>query len=601
MKNKNLTETWKQYQQIKSYLQNQGYFEELQKSYDFFMGNQWKGLESGNQTMPVDNIIAPICNYKVGKVSQHNMGIVFSTENMSKEDLMEVEGVDLSKRKVFENAVELLNKSISKFLETNNMESKAWDYLEENCISGTVCAYIYKDEEDTERIEMIYANNIFFADENEEEIQKQPFIIITFRRNIDEVKAKAKENGLQQNEIDLIKSDDSTEELVGNRDEIDNDKGKCLCVIKLYKKEIEIPRTEIQTVILEDGTSIQEQVKLEPEKKTVVFMTESTKQVEYIKETNLGLTLYPIAKMVWKRDKNNARGKGEPVDKINNQIEINKTLARRSIAIQMSAYPKLAYLKTAISNPNSLNKVGVAIEVDGQTVTTIRDALEYLRPAQISNDAKIFNDELAQKTRENAAASDTALGNINPEQASGRAILAMRDASSIPLNVHVSRFVQFYEDFGSIYFDFKQNVDVEGFNVLVEEVDEITGEIITRLEIVPYKIMQELKVSKKVSAIQIDPYSIYASEQGLDNMFAAGAIDLEERVLAMSDHSNLNKNKLEEIIQRRKEKEKEFNTIQNQISESQSRIQNTGASQELLNTLMQNNLTGGQMNEMSSM
>jgi len=60
-----LTTIYTQYQKIKDYLTSKGYFSQLEKNYNFFMGDQWKGLESGNQAMPVDNIIAPICNYLI--------------------------------------------------------------------------------------------------------------------------------------------------------------------------------------------------------------------------------------------------------------------------------------------------------------------------------------------------------------------------------------------------------------------------------------------------------------------------------------------------------------------------------------------------------
>ena len=98
--------------------------------------------------------------------------------------------------------------------------------------------------------------------------------------------------------------------------------------------------------------------------------------------------------------------------------------------------------------------------------------VDYLQPAQVSPDAKNFCDELSQKTKDNASASDTALGNINPEKASGRSIIAVRDASAIPINVHVARKKKFYEDIGRILFDFMQNVDVDGQQVIITSLAE---------------------------------------------------------------------------------------------------------------------------------
>lgn len=150
--------------------------------------------------------------------------------------------------------------------------------------------------------------------------------------------------------------------------------------------------------------------------------------------------------------------------------------------------------------------------------------VDYLQPAQVSPDAKNFCDELSQKTKDNASASDTALGNINPEKASGRSIIAVRDASAIPINVHVARKKKFYEDIGRILFDFMQNVDVDGQQVIITSTDDETGQTTTEVEQIPYGIMQRLKVGVKVNVSQTDPFSILAVEQMWDSLFERQAI-----------------------------------------------------------------------------
>lgn len=232
--------------------------------------------------------------------------------------------------------------------------------------------------------------------------------------------------------------------------------------------------------------------------------------------------------------------------------------------------------------------------------------VDYLQPAQVSPDAKNFCDELSQKTKDNASASDTALGNINPEKASGRSIIAVRDASAIPINVHVTRKKKFYEDIGRILFDFMQNVDVDGQQVIITSTDDETGQTTTEVEQIPYGIMQRLKVGVKVNVSQTDPFSILAVEQMWDSLFERQAITFEEWVSGLTNNSKYNKSKLEEIIKKRKEKEREMAMIQQQITEQQSQIngmlQNQN-NQEIANIAsdietQQNQVLGGQNNEM---
>ena len=110
MEEENLTQIWKEYSQIKQYLNGKGYYQQLRKNYNFAKGDQWKDLESGGMPMPVDNIITPICNYKIGIVSQNNMTITFSSDNFSKEDFESLEdGTNF--RKIAEETIEKINKN----------------------------------------------------------------------------------------------------------------------------------------------------------------------------------------------------------------------------------------------------------------------------------------------------------------------------------------------------------------------------------------------------------------------------------------------------------------------------------------------------------
>lgn len=465
--------------------------------------------------------------------------------------------------------------------------------------------YIYEDDENIKKAEMIYGNNIFFSDENNNDIQDQSFILVTFRRPIEKIKEEAEKYGLDKDKILQIVADNDTNEQIGNKDEVKDEQGKALCILKLYKKQKEITKIQNRTIINQYGEEeiIQEEIK---EKKITVHMMKSTKNVIYVPETDLGLELYPIALNTWISEKNSIRGRGEPQDKIVNQIEINKTMARRDIAIALTAYPKAAYNSNMIGNPDALDKVGVAIEVKDRSVQNIKNAIDYLNPAQVSPDAKNFCDELSQKTKDNASASDSALGNINPEQASGRSIIAVRDASAIPINVHIARKKKFYEDIGRILFDFMQNVDVDGQQVIINDIDEETGHNSTSVEEIPYEIMQKLKVGVKVNVSQTDPFSVLAMEEMWDSLFEKQAISFEEWVSGLTNNSKYNKSKLEEIIRKRKEKEREMAIIQQQITEQQSQIngmlqnQNNQEIAKIANDIdiQQNQMLGGYTNEM---
>ena len=151
-----------------------------------------------------------------------------------------------------------------------------------------------------------------------------------------------------------------------------------------------------------------------------------------------------------------------------------------------------------------------------------------------------------------------------------------------------------------------QNVDVDGQQIIITNTDDETGQTTTEVEQIPYEIMQRLKVGVKVNVSQTDPFSILAMEQMWDSLFQSGAITFEEWVSGLSNNSKYNKSKLEEIIKKRKEKQREMALIEQQITEQQSQINGMMQeqnNQEIANIAsdietQQNQVLGGQTNEM---
>jgi len=68
------------------------------KCYAMFNGDQWRYVESGDETLPQYNFIQPVCEHKIAMVAMNNIEIVYSSENTG------------PMRKYFVAACEQLNK-----------------------------------------------------------------------------------------------------------------------------------------------------------------------------------------------------------------------------------------------------------------------------------------------------------------------------------------------------------------------------------------------------------------------------------------------------------------------------------------------------------
>jgi hypothetical protein len=237
---------------------------------------------------------------------------------------------------------------------------------------------------------------------------------------------------------------------------------------------------------------------------------------------------------------------------IPNQIEYNKTLARRVIKVMEGAYPKLVYNENVIDNPDDLDNVGAKIAVRGQEPIT--NYVGFLPATSMSTDVLSLGNDLMKLTQEMSGASEAALGKINPEQASGRAILAVQDASAQIMSLQMQQHEQFVEDMARILLDFwTAYMDENGKTVKTE--DENGNPTNTKIS---KEILDSLKVNIKVEVSPTSAYSLIAQEQSLENYLKEKYITFEELVDALPDNAVAPKQILKSILKKREEKAKKI-------------------------------------------
>ena len=300
------TEIWKKYEKCKKYAEKKNIVQRTEKNWNFYIGDQWKGLDSGGETLPKFNFIKPTVQYKVSVVAQNAMTAVYS---------------DMSMRDDLKAVYDSLNKFWQQCWEKAKMNDSACKLLNNAAVQGD--AYTYWPDGDTLSPPQILPNtSVYLSDENIENIQEQRFIIVRERWDLAAVKKLAKENGVSAKDIALIEPDEKNENQIYNKSEVE----KKVTVLLYMEKD-------------EDGV-----VKTGRATETCVIEPLDMKIRKNGNEEIIGkLEVYPIIPYVWESVPNSARGIGEVEQLIPNQLELNKTLARRSMAVKMGAYPRLAY------------------------------------------------------------------------------------------------------------------------------------------------------------------------------------------------------------------------------------------------------------------
>lgn len=543
-KEQNITTVWEEYQRGVDYNYQQQLYEKSKRNYNFYLGNQWEGAKlSGIQPITL-NIIKSIVKYKVGVVKTNTYQIYFNSETCETQE---------EKKKV-EDICNMLNRYANRLWEKNKLNKVVRSCINDACIDNEGIVYFYADpDSDNIFCEQVNRTNIYYGNENDDDIQNQPYIIISFRRTVEEVKEEARNNGISEKEIDLIVEDQDIEEQAGRDKRTNELSSMCLVLLKLYKK---------------DGK---------------VWAKKCTKLATVMKDSCLEIDLYPVAHVLWERVKGSSRGQGEVEWLIPNQIEINKTATRRALAVKMVAFPKLVANTKYISNTKALSKVGTTIEVNELNADDVNKVVNYLRPTSISPDAYNLQKELQEETQNLAGASDTATGNVDPTKAAGKAILAVQQASQQPINEQIEAYKDFIEDIARIWFEMLKANSVNGITLVREKKDYENNTTQEEMYNISYKELQKYDFDIRIDITPNSPFDKYAIEQSLGNLLTAGHITFEEYVKALPEDSAMPKSKLKDILKDREEKENIFNQIEKTANALDSAMQQVMTEQEMNN------------------
>lgn len=420
------TQEWKQYQTGIDFKNKLSLYSDVDKHFRFYNKDMWQGVQAGNLPTPVLPLIPRIVDHKVNTVMGDDIKINYSIDGIDDTDGDSAELRELAK---------MLSAYAMTLWEGLNEDTKNEQVLLDAAITGDGIEYFswdpnynagngVKGQISSEIVDNV---NYFPSNPNSTDVQSQTKIQIAFRRMVEDLKKEAKANGITQEEIERITSDEETEYQAGDKSRIELDKSnKAICLLTMWKK---------------DGK---------------VYFNKKTRYASITKgDIDSGLTLYPVAVMNWAIQKNCCHGVSEVKGLIPNQIAVNKLLAMIIMAVMHISIPKMVYDSTRISAPS--NMIGGAIGISGGN---IKDSIGYITPGQLSQDIYKVVEMIITLTKEMVGATDAAMGELNMDNTS--ALVVLQKASAIPLKAISRRFWRFIEDKARIWMDFfthKYNVD----------------------------------------------------------------------------------------------------------------------------------------------
>lgn len=445
--------------EYKDSIGDNGIYEQSKKNERFYIGDQWYGANCGNERPLVRrNIIKRIGEWKLSSISSAPIAVQYSAEGVGNNEGMKDREAELEANLMNGARIEgttedaeinVIMNVLSKYWNTTaervKFDDKKEEALRKAYISGTAIAYTYWDERiqtglyaDAMKqvpikgdisLEILDVENVVFGDPNNTSVQGQPYIIVSQRIDVEDVKREARRNRISADEIEKIVPDSADNYNInsGTRGEEEPTNSQRITVLTKFYKEWDDTGETYKVIALRvcEAATVR-------------------------KPWDTGLRLYPFAKMVWSPRYNCAYGDSDITYQIPNQIAINRALSAEIWSIMVSGIPSLIVNGDTI-NQNITNNPGQIIKVYGSN-EDVAGAMHYVSPPSFG--AQLINavNDLSANTLTDSGANDAALGNVNPDNAT--AIIQAREASLQPMQLYQNRFYSFVEDIARIWCDY---------------------------------------------------------------------------------------------------------------------------------------------------
>ena len=208
------TDTWILYQRLLNFMQRRNIFSDTDLNYRMYNGDQWAGLKISGIEKIQYNFIKPIVKHKTSILTANLFAINYSPENLENVEFIEPA----------QKLCDLLNKRASKVWDSDFMDKKVKKWSRQAAINDESVAYVtYNFDTDNPINEVVSKNDILYGNENEDEIQLQPYILIRQRKTVIELQQMAEDEKIDKELIKNIITDNDTSTVAGDsgKDEVD--------------------------------------------------------------------------------------------------------------------------------------------------------------------------------------------------------------------------------------------------------------------------------------------------------------------------------------------------------------------------------------------
>ena len=412
----------------RAYLDAMGFTDIFPRCVDFYEGRQWPAPTAATRHLPrpVFNFCDKYVRTKRANILNQPVQLIFSPAAGGRTHLAEIGA------RVYTDFAASLWKSIGQ-------DGLNEDFLTDAATLGTgILHYFWEDNPDGGTLcgEVLDPLAVTFGEPQSPDVQRQSYILIATRADVESVRALAKREGLPREQISLITPDDETPDTYAASREERRERKRCTLLTKYYR---------------EGGR---------------VFFDRGTRYVTVIRGRSLtpglpdagqgespptvsAMQRYPVALMQWRRRKRSIYGIGEIEGMIPAQKALNWVMGMSVLSVQDTGWPKMIVRPGALRQEIT-NTPGEIIEDCSGT----GGGISYLMPPGMPAGAAALSERLMTLMQDSCGASEVVTGDLDTGNMAASAIIALQNQAKLPIVGVQKRFYRLMEEVGRIWEEF---------------------------------------------------------------------------------------------------------------------------------------------------
>ncbi|MBQ7353585.1 MAG: hypothetical protein IJW54_06270 [Clostridia bacterium] len=556
MQEESITNLWKLYQKGIEYQSSIGLRTNIPKFVDFFEGRQWPSATENTKNLPrpVINIIKMICRSKKAALLSVPVRLVYESENVGAE-------------------IEKFNKFAEYIVKEIGLDEIDKNAVDDSVKKGSFFQHFYWDNEAVGkdgkykgglRCELIDPLNIFFENPCLLDEQKQQWILISSRENVESVRLKADEDADKESICGDELQDNSYSTKEQDKEQL------CTVLTRYFKKDGKVycERATKATVVNKPFAIIPD---VEAARRELGYVNSTNEDApnnslsdDAEGESYASEELYPIVAGYYEKREKCIYGLSEVEGLIPNQKAINFNIAMYLLNSQEVSWGKYVALPNALKGQKITNAPGqVLVDYSGTG-----NGIKKMTEQAIHSSSLDAVNMLTNLTRSVSGATEIMTGEMVSSTMSGAAIAQLQAQAQTPIEELRNTFWLAKKKQGEVLAQFYRNFyEQKTFNY--EKTLE-SGEKQKTIEKFSSREFKKTSFSVVVEATQGTRSSVAADINMLDNLLKGGAINVEAYVEAYPDSAIGNKSKILEILKNKQSSELE--TARAQIEQLQGQM-----------------------------